>query len=151
MRVYYLTASEAPNRHRILAAVWERDYVAFDASVLAPHQIIVVDEADVNLPELRALAKTLALTPRPGQPPPPRWRAAPPNQLERPDGSLWPPVANPERTALFQPLPGPIGMIAFLDAIIGDALTTPREKQLARLVRRLVRRLRQREHGAADD
>lgn len=160
MRVYYLPNPEAPNRHRILAAVWERNYADFDDSTMVAGRLVLeVDESDANLPELLAFARAFQAVARPGQPPPPRWRVAPPDQLERPNATLWTPEANAERQALFAAMPtgNGSGMVVRLaqirDGVVGSTLaqTQAAVRDLAIIQLRLLRRLRQREHGTADD
>ena len=160
MRIFYLPTPEvlSPPRHRVTLCVWDKEAGTVDTrtvsqgGTLADGTLSVrVDETAATLPTLADLARTLALSQRAGQPPPPRYRVVPPSQLELPSGTLWPIAPDPERQALFDPLPGSVGMVSFLDNVISDLTAAPREKQFARILRRLVRRLRQREGGQADD
>ena len=160
MRIYYLPNPEAPNRHRIIQRVWERDYATFDDSTLVGGRLVLeIDETDANLPELLAFERAFAAVRRPGQPAPPRWRVAPPNQLERPDATLWTPEASQERSALFAAMPtgNMLGMVARLvqirDNVVGATLaqTQAAVRDLAIVQLRTLRRLRQRDHGGADD
>jgi len=121
--------------------------------------VLEIDETPANLPELLAFDRSFSAARRPGQPPPPRWRVAPPGQLERPDATLWTPEASTERQALFTAMPtgNMLGMVARLvqirDNVVGATLaqTQAAVRDLAIVQLRTLRRLRQRDHGGADD
>ena len=152
MRIYYHSVPEAtsPNRHKIVAAVWESDYPAFDdreqssGGPLPDGRLVLrIDETRTNMPPLIALARSLTMPRRPGRPTPPRYRVRPPDAIELPDDTYWVPETNLDRRGLLDPLPSGTVPLTRCTEIINDAAATAREKDLARMVRRLLLRVAQ--------
>lgn len=56
MNLYYLTAEYSAGKHRIVAAVYEKDVFSFDESILSGHAIYQIDEI---APDNRALCLDL--------------------------------------------------------------------------------------------
>ena len=116
MRIYYHSVPEAtsPNRHKIVAAVWESDYPAFDdreqssGGPLPDGRLVLrIDETRTNMPPLIALARSLTMPRRPGRPTPPRYRVRPPDAIELPDDTYWVPETNLDRRGLLGHLANP--------------------------------------------
>lgn len=159
--LYYLKAPVPPtaDRHRITLCLFDHEERLHDRAAAgfepAQHGVFGFDEEVAeNLAVVRLLKRSLV--PAPPVPPPWRFVSSGGGRLERPDGTLWTPAVLPERAMLFQDLPAEpplraMGMVAFLDSVIGQAATTPRDRQVCRILKCILRRLRQRDGGRSDD
>lgn len=167
MRFYYQPIDDSPGRRRFSLAVSDEEY-ARDAPKFVSQGGTVADgsgfiyvKSDVpgNQAVIAGVLRWLGR--QAGQPLPPRYRAAPPSQIELPDETLFTPqtgpVTNPDRQALFDPLPGGMGLVARLDQIRTNVIglnllqTQTAVRDLTIILYRLLRRLRQREGESPDD
>lgn len=164
MRFYYQPTEEEPGRRRFSLAVADRDFareaprtISAGGTLADGSGVLFVDEEVAgNAAVIAGILRWLA--PRsPGSPLPPRYRAAPPSQIELPDLTLFTPLANVERQAVFDPLSGGQGLVARLDqirtSVQGSTLaqTQTAVRDLAIILYRVLRRLRQREGASPDD
>lgn len=163
MRFYYQPVEEAPGRRRFSLAVSDRDYVReaprtqSQGGTLADGSgfVYVDEEVDGNRAVIAGVLRWLGRAA--GQPLPPRYRAAPPGQIELPNLMLWTPGTNPERQSLFDTLANGSGLVEKLgqirDNVVGSTLaqTQAAVRDLAVIVYRVLRRLRQREGEGPGD